>query len=86
MTGAVGVVTAPVTCVCVAVGVSAFIVVGGGGTVAVASVDSSDCLSLCDKYTPPITTPVTRIAMSIMTASPAPPLRCLPLTVGCPCG
>ena len=70
-----GGVTAPVACVCFAVGVSAVIVVGGGGTVAVTSPESSRCPSFCDRYTPPITTPVTRTAMTNMTAIPAPPLR-----------
>jgi len=71
--------TAPVTCVFVTVGVSAVIVVGGGGTVGVVSAVSSVRFSRCDKYTPPITTPVTTNAMSNITARPAPPLRCLPV-------
>jgi hypothetical protein len=80
----VGTVSGPDVCVGFATGDSEGTVVGGGiGTVAVALPFSSLWLSFCDKYTPPITTPVTMSAMSNITMMPAPPLRCV--LVGCPC-
>jgi hypothetical protein len=82
--GGVGAVIAPVTCVCVAVGLSAVIVVGGAVTLAMTFIPSSLSFIRCDKYTPPITTPVTTNAITNITAMPAPPLRCLP--VDCPGG